>query len=86
MNQDDENALPKKHKTVVKVVKLTEEENQQMIEYYYEQQRHDEASALGAAYKKGRAEIRAEIIQRMRENGATEEQLKMFLGDMYIQI
>ena len=85
MNKDNENHLPQKHKTMVILREMSGDEKIREEAYYREKQLHDEASALGHARSEGkiegraegRAEERAEIISIMRENGFTEEQIRL---------
>ena len=79
----EETKIPEVKKTIVKLITLSGDEKIREEAYYREKQLHDEASALGAAEARGEYKKQAAMIKRMRENGATEEQLKMWLGDMY---
>ncbi len=89
--------------TIVEYKKLSEDEQQYWRDFYEEIRKHDEASALGSARRKGEAkgeakgiakgksmgiaegeiEERNTIVENMRKNGFTEDQIKTALGDRY---
>ena len=50
-----------------------------MEAHYREKRLHDEATALGSAKRKERDAI----VENVRKNGFTEEQIKLALGDRY---
>ena len=73
--------------------------NNNRRDFYEEIRKHDEATALGSARREGEAkgiakgkimgiaegkmEERNTIVESMRKNGFTEEQIKTALGDRY---
>ena len=73
--------------TIVEYKKLSEDEQQYWRDFYEEIRKHDEATALGSARREGEAEGKMEerntIVENMRKNGFTEEQIKTALGDRY---
>ena len=79
MNNDNE------YKTIFIVRNLSGDEKIRQEAYYREKRLHDEATALGHARREGiaqgRAEIRKEIAQRMREKGMTEDEIRSILGE-----
>ena len=84
--------IPEVQQTIVMLREMSADEKIRQEAYYREKRLLDEASALGSARREGkeeglaegRAEGRnareAEIIANMRNNGFTEEQIKLVLG------
>ena len=62
---------------------LNADENMRRIAEVREKALHDEATAMNAAEKrgmeKGLEKGRAEVVEKMRESGMTEEQIKSIL-------
>ena len=77
--------------TIVMLRVLSADEKVRQEAYYREKRLHDEATALAHARRegeakgeaKGRIAERNSIIETMRKNGFTEEQIKLALGDSY---
>ena len=71
--------------TIVMLRQLSADEKVRQEAYYREKRLHDEATALGHARREGiaqgRAEGRAELVERWRKRGMTEEQIKDLLGE-----
>ncbi len=80
---------------IVKVIDLTPDEQIREEARRREKRLHDEATALNFARKEGVAEGEARgrvegetsafatVIETMRKNGFTEEQIKLALGENY---
>jgi len=80
---------------IVKVIDLTTDEQIREEARRREKRLHDEATALNFARKEGVAEGEARgrvegetsafatVIETMRKNGFTEEQIKLALGENY---
>ena len=77
----EETKIPEVKKTIVKLITLSGDEKVREEAYYREKQLHDEASALGYARSEGRAEERAYLVERMRQVGISEEQVRRVLGE-----
>lgn len=89
--------IPEIKDTIVMLREFSADEKVRTEAFYREKRLHDEASALGSArsegVEQGRAEGRAEgiaegraqerssIIERMRNNGFTEEQIQKIIGE-----
>ena len=71
--------IPEVKDTIVMLRQLSADEQVRMEAHYREKRLHDEASALGSA----RREERNAIVENMRNNGFTEGQIKLALGDRY---
>ena len=71
--------IPEVKDTIVMLRQLSADEQVRMEAHYREKRLHDEATALGSA----RREERDAIVENMRKNGFTEEQIKLALGDRY---
>ena len=73
--------------TIAMLRELSADEKVRQEAYYREKWLHDEATALAHARRegeaKGRITERNAIIETMRKNGFTEEQIKLALGNSY---
>ena len=84
-------SIPEIQKTIVILREMSADEQIREEARRREKRLHDEATALNFAKKEGRAEGRAEgetaafttVIETMRKNGFTEEQIKLALGENY---
>lgn len=88
-------AIPEVKDAIVMLRNLSADEKVRREAYYREKQLHDEASALKGAKREGeeigfargkaegKAETKAAVAKSMRENGFTEEQIKLVLGTDY---
>jgi len=69
--------------TIVELRQLSEDEQERAEAYYREKRQHDEASALGRAWREGfilsyakrMAAERNALIEEMLKNGSTEEDI-----------
>lgn len=77
--------IPEVKDTIVMLRQLSADEKVRQEAYYREKRLHDEATALGNAKREGIAEgiakERAELTQRWREMGMSEEEIKRLLGE-----
>ena len=77
--------IPEVKETIVMLRQLSADEQVRRDAYYREKRLHDEATAIGNATRKGRAEGRAEVknelMEMWRQKGFTEEQIKELLGE-----
>ena len=84
-------SIPEIQKTIVILREMSADEQIREEARRREKRLHDEATALNFAKKEGRAEGRAEgetaafttVIETMRKNGFTEEQIKLAFGENY---
>ena len=97
MEIQNKSTIPEVHETIVKLRELSADEKLKRDAYYREKRLHDEASAIIGSRREGRAEGLAEglaegraegraeernaIIESMRKNGFTDEQIKLVLGN-----
>ena len=68
--------IPEVQNTIVKIRELSADEKIRWEAFYREKRLHDEATALGGARREGRAELKAEYLQLMRQKGFSEEQIR----------
>ncbi len=88
-------AIPEVKDAIVMLRNLSADEKVRREAYYREKQLHDEASALKGAKREGeeigfargkaegKAETKAAVAKSMRENGFTEEQIRLIVGTDY---
>ncbi len=84
-------AIPEVKDAIVMLRNLSADEKVRREAYYREKQLHDEASALKGAkregeeigFARGKAETKAAVAKSMRENGFTEEQIRLIVGIDY---
>ena len=73
-------------KAVMIIHQMSEDEKIQELARLREKAMHDEASALSSAKKEGLAEGRdkreAELVESMRKNGLSEEQISKILSGL----
>ena len=97
MEIQNKSTIPEVHETIVKLRELSADEKLKRDAYYREKRLHDEASAIIGSRREGRAEGLAEglaegraegraeernaIIESMRKNGFTDEQIVNALKD-----
>ena len=72
-------------KAVMIIHQMSDDEKIQELARLREKALHDEASALSTARKEGReqgrAEVRNEMIEKMRKSGMTDEQIEKILSE-----
>lgn len=75
-----ENATTNKSNHVTLILReLSDDEKMKYITEMREKDLHDEATAMNAAKERGRKAIEAEIAEKLRESGMTEEQINSIL-------
>ena len=75
-----ENATTNKSNHVTLILReLSADEKMEYITEMREKSLHDEATAINTAKERGRKAIEAEIAEKLRESGMTEEQIKFVL-------
>ena len=75
-----ENATTNESNHVTLILReLSDDEKMEYITEMREKALHDEATAINAAKERGRKAIEAEIAEKLRESGMTEEQIKSVL-------
>ena len=75
--------IPEVKDTIVMLRQLSADEQVRQEAFYRENRLHDEASVLGSARREGQQSAFPTVIETMRKNGFTEEQIKLALGDAY---
>ena len=77
--------IPEIHDTIVMLRELSADEKVRREAFYREIRLHDEASALGSAKREGieigKAEGKAEVAERLRKMGFSEEQIREALAE-----
>ena len=75
-----ENATTNESNHVTLILReLSDDEKMKYITEMREKALHNEATAINAAKERGRKAIEAEIAEKLRESGMTEEQIKSVL-------
>lgn len=75
-----ENATTNESNHVTLILReLSDDEKMKYITEMREKALHDEATAINTAKERGRKAIEAEIAEKLRESGMTEEQIKSVL-------
>ena len=75
-----ENATTNESNHVTLILReLSDDEKMKYITEMREKALHDEATAINTAKERGRKAIEAEIAEKMRESGMTEEQINSIL-------
>ena len=75
-----ENATTNENNHVTLILReLSADEKMEYIAEMREKAIHDEATEINTAKERGRKAIEAEIAEKLRESGMTEEQIKFVL-------
>lgn len=75
-----ENATTNESNHVTLILReLSDDEKMEYITEMREKALHDEATAMNTAKERGRKAIEAEIAEKLRESGMTEEQINSIL-------
>ena len=75
-----ENATTNESNHVTLILReLSDDEKMKYITEMREKALHDEATAINTAKERGRKAIEAEIAEKLRESGMTEEQINSIL-------
>lgn len=75
-----ENATTNENNHVTLILReLSADEKMKYITEMREKALHDEATAMNAAKERGRKAIEAEMAEKLRESGMTEEQINSIL-------
>ena len=75
-----ENATTNESNHVTLILReLSDDEKMKYITEMREKSLHDEATAINTAKERGRKAIEAEIAEKLRESGMTEEQINSIL-------
>ena len=75
-----ENATTNESNHVTLILReLSDDEKMKYITEMREKALHDEATAMNTAKERGRKAIEAEIAEKLRESGMTEEQINSIL-------
>ena len=76
-------SIPEIQKTIVILREMSADEQIREEARRREKRLHDEATALNFAKKEGETAAFTTVIETMRKNGFTEEQIRLALGENY---